>query len=317
MNFFVLKDALQCYAKEYGIISPTSSTSSSITEFILPSTSQSKADDAASSTHSKPLLQSRSGTRLAEKSPLSRVTSLPLLLPTSSSPVGIKQAKSSNMVKFTSLSSTLMNKGKMQSLSGNEKLSLAEKSFPSDSHIVPDDEDQINIQVSSDVEIGEMSVVLESVGSPDDLMTSQAMPHHELLMVDEVRENKEEEEGNFFSSEYGPIISAAQSTTILYSATELTASLLMDTGSTESSQTNLHGKRSAIKQITCSNVHSYYRDIEHSINAMIDLLLLRGADPDISACPLPAIVYPILASDVAGVMRVSRKSSTQNKVIVA
>ena len=47
---------------------------------------------------------------------------------------------------------------------------------------------------------------------------------------------------------------------------------------------------------------------------MIDLLLLRGANPDVSACPLPAIMYAILASDVAGVMRVARKSSAHKKV---
>jgi len=48
---------------------------------------------------------------------------------------------------------------------------------------------------------------------------------------------------------------------------------------------------------------------------MIDLLLQRGANPDVSACPFPAILYPILASDVAGVLRVARKSSKDNKVI--
>ena len=143
------------------------------------------------------------------------------------------------MVKFTSLSSSLMNKGTSQNSSDNHKLKF-EKSFSSDNYIVPDDEEQMNIHFSSDVEVDEMPMVLESVGSHDDLATSAAMPHHKLLMVDKTKED--EAEGNFFSSEYGPIISAAQSTTILYSATELTTSFLMDTGSTESSQINLHGK---------------------------------------------------------------------------
>lgn len=236
---FSLKDALQCYAKEDEVVSLSSSTNSSVTEFIIPSTSalcQSKAGNASSPSgaESKPLLQSRSGTRLSDKAtPISRVTSLPLLQPTNASPIttDVKQTRSfnTNMVKFTSLSSTLMNKGKMIP-SG--------KSFPSDNRIVPDDEEQL---LSSDVEVDEMPIVLESVGSHDDLMTSQTMPHHSLLIVSEAKVN--EEEGNFFSSEYGPIISAAQSTTILYSATELTASLLMDTGSANSSETNLHGKR--------------------------------------------------------------------------
>ena len=139
-----------------------------------------------------------------------------------------------------------MNKGKSQSSSGNHKLKL-EKSFSNDNHIVPDDEEQMNIHFSSDVEVDEMPIVLESVGSHDDLATSAAMPHHKL-MVDKTKED--EGEGNFFSSEYGPIISAAQSTTILYSATELTTSLLMDNGSSESSQINLHGKGLA-KNVPC------------------------------------------------------------------
>ena len=214
----------------------------------MPSTSalcHSKTDDTSSpsGTDFKPLLQSRSGTRLADKSPLSRVTSLPLLHPANPSPIDAKQTRSfnTNMVKFTSLSSTLMIKGKLQS-SSNEKLKIvsSQKSFPNDNCVVPDDEEQMNIRFSSDVEVDEMPIVLESVGSHDDLVTSQAIPPHNLLMVDEAKE--EEVGGNFFSSEYGPIISAAQSTTILYSATELTTSLLMDTGSTDSSLTNLHGK---------------------------------------------------------------------------
>jgi len=255
VKFFILKNALQCYGKEDEVTSPTSSTGSSITEFILPSTSalcQSKTDNTVilcspSGTDSKPLLQSRSGTRLAEKSPLSRVTSLPLLHPTSFGLDDVKQARSfnTNMVKFTSLSSTLMNKGKLHGLSSNEKLSLAsrEKPFLGNNCIVPDGEEQMNIQLSSDVEAGEMPIVLESFGSQDDLITTQAMLHYDLDKVKEA----EEEEGKdcFFSSEYGPIISAAQSTTILYSATELTASFLMDNGSTESSQVNLHAKRFA------------------------------------------------------------------------
>lgn len=57
------------------------------------------------------------------------------------------------------------------------------------------------------------------------------------------------------------------------------------------------------------------RDIGHKISVMIDLLLQRGAHPDLSACPLPSIMYPILASDAAGVTRVARKSSKHNKVI--
>lgn len=215
----------------------------------MPSTSalcHSKTDNASSpsGTDFKPLLQSRSGTRLADKSPLSRVTSLPLLHPANPSPIDAKQTRSfnTNMVKFTSLSSTLMIKGKLQSSSGNEKLKIVspQKSFPNDNHVVPDDEEQMNIHFSSDVEVDEMPIVLESVGSHDNLVTSRATPPHDLLMVDEAKE--EDVGGNFFSSEYGPIISAAQSTTILYSATELTTSLLMDTASTDSSQTNLHRK---------------------------------------------------------------------------
>ena len=214
------------------------------------------------------------------------------------------------MVKFTSLSSTLMNKGKLQSSSDNEKLKFLspQKSFPYDNRIVPDDEEQINIHFSSDVEVDEMPIVLESVGSHDDLVTSQAMPPHDLLMVDEAKED--EVGGNFFSSEYGPIISAAQSTTILYSATELTTSLLMDTGSTSSI---LHGKGFA-NNITYTDVHSCHRNVGNSINAVIDLLLQRGADPDVSACPLPAIMYPILSSALSGVTRVARRSSISNKV---
>lgn len=331
VKFVILKDALQFYGKEDEITSPSSSTSSSITELVLPSTSalfQSKTDNAIilhnpSGTDSKPLLQSRSGTRLTEKLPLSRVTSLPLLHPTSSSPIPIdvKQARSfnTNMVKFTSLSSALMNKRKLQGLSGNEKLSLAsrEKPFPSDNCIVHDDKEQMNIQLSSDVEAGEMPIVLESIGSQDDLITSQAIPHDDLLKVDKI-EVEEEESKDFFSSEYGPIISAAQSTTILYSATELTASFLMDNGSTEGSQINLHTNRFTNRILYILMTHTFHRrDIGQSINAVIDLLLHRGANPDMSACPFLAIMYPILASDVAGVLRIARKSSKNDKVIVA
>ena len=145
-----------------------------------------------------------------------------------------------------------MNKGKLQSSSGNEKLKFADKSPLDDNRIVPNDEEQMNIHFSSDVEVDEMPIVLESVGSQDDLETSEAMPHHSnLLMVDEAKED--EVGGNFFSSEYGPIISTAQSTTILYSATEMTASLLMDTGSKDSSQIDLHGKGFANDMVT--NIH--------------------------------------------------------------
>lgn len=250
------KDALQSYAKEDEVMSPSSSTSSSITESTLPSTSvlcNSKTDNASSpsSTDFKPLLQSRSGTRLTERSHVSRVTSLPLLHQANASPVTAdmnKQTKSfnANMVKFTSLSSTLMNKGKLQSSSRKVK-PTAERSFPGDNCIVPDDGEQMSIHFSSDVE---MPIVLESVRSHDDL-TSQAMPSHDLLVVDNIKED--EEERNFFSSEYGPIISAAQSTTILYSATELTASFLMDTGSAESSEINL-GKGFANKYIILNHI---------------------------------------------------------------
>ena len=206
-----------------------------------------------------------------------------------------------------------MIKGKLQSSSSNEKLKFvsAQKSFSNDNRIVPDDEEHINIHFSSDVEVDEMPIVLESVGSHDDLVTSPAMPPHNLLMVDEAKED--EVGGNFFSSEYGPIISAAQSTTILYSATELTTSLLMDTGSTNSSQTNLHGKGFANNTLYIL-IYSCLRDVGNSINAVIDLLLQRGADPDVSACPLPAIMYPILSSALPGVTRVARRSSRSNKV---
>ena len=252
----ILKDALQSYAKEDEVMSPSSSTSSSVTESTLLSTSvlcNSKTDNTSSpsGTDFKPLLQSRSGTRLTERSHVSRVTSLPLLHQVNASPVTFdtnKQTKSfnANMVKFTSLSSTLMNKGKLQSSSEKVKPNLvsAERSFPDDHCIVPDDGEQMSIRFSSDVE---MPIVLESVGSHDDLTTSQAMPSHNLLVVDN-NIKEDEEEGNFFSSEYGPIISAAQSTTILYSATELTASFLMDTGSADSSQIDL-GKGFANKYI--------------------------------------------------------------------
>lgn len=142
-----------------------------------------------------------------------------------------------------------MNQGKpARNLSGNEKPSLAsgKKSF-SNNCVVPDDEEQMNY-LSSDIEVDEMPIVLESVGSHDDMMTS----HHDQLMVDQI--SRDEGERNFFSSEYGPIISAAQSTTILYSATELTASLLMDNGS-ENSQINLHGKGFAKTIVVNTNPH--------------------------------------------------------------
>ena len=320
----ILKDALQSYAKEDEVMSPSSSSGSgSITEFTLLSTSllcNSKTDNASSpsGTDFKPLLQSRSGTRLTERSHVSRVTSLPLLHQANTSPIttDVKQTKSfnANMVKFTSLSSTLMNKGKLQSSSGKMKPNLVsvEKTFHGDNCIVPDDGEQMSIHFSSDVE---MPIVLESVGSHDDLTTSPVMPSHNPLVVDNIKEDKEEE-GNFFSSEYGPIISAAQSTTILYSATELTASFLMDTGSADSSQTDL-AKGFATNTLYIHNsIQSYHRDIGQKISVMIDLLLQRGANPDLSACPLPSIMYPILASDVTGVTRVARKSSKDNKVIV-
>ena len=62
-------------------------------------------------------------------------------------------------------------------------------------------------------------------------------------------------------------------------------------------------------------VHMSLRDSRRGIDAVIDLLLQRGADPGLSACPLPAIMYPILSSALAGVTRVARRSSRSNEVI--
>ena len=64
-----------------------------------------------------------------------------------------------------------------------------------------------------------------------------------------------------------------------------------------------------------TDVHMSLRDSRRGIDAVIDLLLQRGADPGLSACPLPAIMYPILSSALAGVTRVARRSSRSNEVI--
>ena len=162
------------------------------------------------------------------KSPITEVLSLPLLHSahtTIINPIHEQPPVNTTMVKFTSLSSTLMNKGKLNNNSFEQNI----LDTPSD--------DQMNIQLtSSDVKLEEQPMVLESVGSQDELIALQISPGAEVS-------KRERSKDSFCSSEFGPIISAAQSTALLYSATELTGSLLMDNcgTSSESSQIDLRG----------------------------------------------------------------------------
>ena len=210
----------------------SSSRSNSTTELILPSTAvlfHSKTEDGVNMRMSP--TPSNTSLLLVGKSPITEVLSLPLLHSahtTIINPIHEQPPVNTTMVKFTSLSSTLMSKGKLNICSFEQNI-LSNNFVPSD--------DQMNIQLtSSDVELEEQPMVLESVGSQDELIALQTSPGAEVS-------KSERSKDSFCSSGFGPIISAAQSTALLYSATELTGSLLMDncSSSSQNSQINLHG----------------------------------------------------------------------------
>jgi len=169
------------------------------------------------------------------KSPISEVLSLPLLHLAQNVVINEQPPANTTMVKFTSLSSTLMYQGKLNSSSFEKDTLTGTKP----DNLVPDDEDQMNIQLTtSDIKLEERPMVLESVGSNDELMVMQTSPGAAV-------NKRERSKDSFCSSEFGPIISAAQSTALLYSATELTRSVVVvDTScncSSENSRINLHG----------------------------------------------------------------------------
>jgi len=240
MYLYPNQNALQLDEREQ--ISPScasSSSNSSTTELILPSTAvlfHSKIEDDVnvrmSPTPSNASLLCGKG-----KSPISGVLSLPLLHSAHTTIINPTHEKTpvssfnTTMVKFTSLSSTLMNKGKLNNNS------FEKNNVSGNDHDTSDD--QLNIQLTtSDIELEERPMVLESIRSQDELIALKTSPGTEV-------NNRDRRKDSFCSSEFGPIISAAQSTALLYSATELTGSLMIDnySHSSESSQIDLHENR--------------------------------------------------------------------------
>ena len=224
-------------------ISPScasSSSNSSTTELILPSTAalfQSKTEDGVNLRMS-PTPSNTSLPRGRVKSPITEALSLPLLHSAHTTIISPTHEQlpvrsfNTTMVKFTSLSSTLMNKGKLNNNSFEKNMLTGN----GPDNIVPSD-DQMNVQLTtSDIELEEQPMVLESVGSHDELVVLQTSTPAEV-------NKRKRSKDSFCSSEFGPIISAAQSTVLLYSATELTGSLLMDncSCSSESTRIDLHG----------------------------------------------------------------------------
>lgn len=94
----------------------------------------------------------------------------------------------------------------------------------------------------------------------------------------------------FSSTAYGPIVSAAQSTIILSTSAVSLA------------------KRNPTPSQADEPVESQTPQPQ-SVENTIDILLQRGADPNISDIPLPSIVYAICAGDVRGVTRLLAKGA--------